>query len=138
MSISISTNANEKECYLEDLEGRKFKTILPHYANMTCTGVTCGYLIFLGMKTLDFWLLNPITRNELRSLYVPLKLSIVYESGKAILVFSPLVFGWVFVILNRHNNQIWFSIAGKKEWTQVSTSSRILHLHGFKGKIYIS
>ncbi|CAH1450121.1 unnamed protein product [Lactuca virosa] len=71
MSISISTHANEKECYLEEFEGRKFKTILPHYANMTCIGVTCGYLIFLGKKTLDFWLVNPITKHEIRSLMSP-------------------------------------------------------------------
>ncbi|CAH1416240.1 unnamed protein product [Lactuca virosa] len=30
------------ECYLEDFEGRKFKTLFPHSAHRKCVGLTCG------------------------------------------------------------------------------------------------
>lgn len=50
MSISFSTDANEIECCLEDFEGRKMKTILPHSTNRICIGVTSGYFILFGVK----------------------------------------------------------------------------------------
>ncbi|PWA65015.1 F-box domain-containing protein [Artemisia annua] len=50
--------------WLEDFEGRRFKTIRRHGTHRTCIGSTRGYLIMFGRLTSDFWLVNPITRHE--------------------------------------------------------------------------
>ncbi|CAH1412907.1 unnamed protein product [Lactuca virosa] len=136
MSLSFSTNANETECCLEDFEGRKFKTIVPHSAERTCIGVTCGYLILFGVKPRDFWLVNPITRHELHFPNVPFNYSYVCKICRAILVFSPSLSKWVFVFLIKSYGKIWFSIADKREWTHVSNISYICDLYAFKGKVY--
>ncbi|KAJ0836911.1 putative F-box domain-containing protein [Helianthus annuus] len=62
MSVSFSTSTNN-DCYLEDFEGRKFKTILPNSTVSICVGLTCGYLIFFRSITCEFWLVNPLTRS---------------------------------------------------------------------------
>lgn len=59
-----------------------------------------------------------------------------YESIKAILVFSPSISRWVFVMSIRGYSKVWFSIDGKREWTYVSTHFDIIDLCAFKGKIY--
>nr|KAJ0207699.1 hypothetical protein LSAT_V11C500256900 [Lactuca sativa] len=78
-------------------------------------GSTCGYLIFYGRETKDFWVVNPITRHELHFPHVP---SHVY-SGEfefhGILVFSSSISRWVFVISRIFTCGIWSSIAGKGE-----------------------
>ncbi|KAL7607327.1 hypothetical protein Lser_V15G16134 [Lactuca serriola] len=138
MLISISHRSCKKEwyCYLEDLQGRKFKTILPHYAGRICVGITCGYLIFFGRKTKDFWLVNLITRHELHFPCFPFDTNINPESVACILVYSPLVSGWVFVMLLTFTYQVWFSIAGTQAWNRIYSTSLMIDLHAFKGKIY--
>nr|KAJ0203872.1 hypothetical protein LSAT_V11C500256910 [Lactuca sativa] len=136
MLMCISTRANEKECCLEDFEERKFKTIIPHSEGRTYFGLTCGYLIFYGRETWDFWLVNPITIHELHFPYFP---SYLYSNGSsfsAILVFSSSISRYVFVILQRFTSKIWFSIEGKGDWNDVSSSLCICDMHAFKGKIY--
>ncbi|KAL4585941.1 hypothetical protein LXL04_010568 [Taraxacum kok-saghyz] len=128
---------SENECYLKDLEGRKFKTPFPHFAHRRCVGITCGYLILFGGKTYDFWLVNPITRHELYFPRVPhIDASFVEERARAVLVFSPSISAWVFLLTYRLSDQIWFSVTGKGTWNHVSSTFPILDLHFFKGKIY--
>ncbi|KAL4585865.1 hypothetical protein LXL04_010492 [Taraxacum kok-saghyz] len=127
-------------CYLEDFEGRKFKTLISE-SNDTrnYVGLTCGYLVFWVVKTNHnhFWLINPITRRQLYSPRVPSCQSCEMISyPKAILVFSPFVRGWVFVMIDRHLGQIWYSIAGKTAWNHVHSNSYFRDIHAFKGKIY--
>ncbi|CAH1431371.1 unnamed protein product [Lactuca virosa] len=149
MSLFIPTDDDddEKKCHLEDFEGRKFKFILPHSAGRICIGATCGYLILCGKgafgsffanENRDFWLVNPITRHELHFPFPFPNIELYFHFLGAILVFSPCVSGWVFVVFYRrgNNGKIWFCIAGKREWTSVSTVSPIIDLRAFKGKIY--
>lgn len=112
------------------------KTILPHSTNRICIGVTSGYFILFGVKTSDFWLVNPITRHELYFPNVSFNYSYVCKICRAILFFSPSLSKWVFVFLVEGYGKIWFSIAGKQEWTHVSNISYIRDLFAFKGKIY--
>ncbi|KAL4555363.1 hypothetical protein LXL04_037981 [Taraxacum kok-saghyz] len=133
MSISISTDANEKECYLDDSEGRKFKTILPHSTGRKYVGLTCGYLILFDAERKDFWLVNPITRHELYFPRVPTDDPYIF---KVILVFSPSISESVLVRFSRCINKIWFCMAGKQKWGHVSISYFIHDLRAFKGKIY--
>ncbi|CAH1450126.1 unnamed protein product [Lactuca virosa] len=56
---------------------------------------------------------------------------------RVILVHSPPISGWVFLVLNKKTNEIWFSIASKRVWTLVSASFLIHDLYAFKGKIYV-
>ncbi|KAL4555527.1 hypothetical protein LXL04_038149 [Taraxacum kok-saghyz] len=137
MSISISFNdAFEKECYLEDFEGRKLKTIVPDLANRTCLGITCGYLILFDKKSREFWLVNPIIRRELHFPNCPIEFSFHTSYYRGLLVFSPSRSEWVFVVFNRWLiNSLWFCIAGKQEWTKVATHG-LDDLIAFKGKIY--
>ncbi|GJT94093.1 putative F-box domain-containing protein [Tanacetum coccineum] len=129
MSISFSTGA-KKECYLDDFEGRKFKTILPHSIGSTCVGITCGYVILFGRKTRDFWLVNPITRHEFHFSSFPFYVSKDTTSIRAILVNVPPMSRSpsVFVITHRFSSVISFSLAGNQP--------SIHDLHSFKGKIY--
>ncbi|XP_042757779.1 uncharacterized protein LOC122197644 [Lactuca sativa] len=141
MSMCISLpRAYNKTCHLiQDFDGKKFKTIIPHSAGRKCVGLTCGYLILFGRKTKDFWLVNPITRHELHFPYFPFDFDDFRNSKvRVILVFSPLVSGWLLVISECYARKIWFSIAGKGEWNHVSFSSTfyIIDSHVFKGKIY--
>ncbi|XP_023752173.1 uncharacterized protein LOC111900521 isoform X1 [Lactuca sativa] len=137
MSVSISTDANhESKCYLEDFEGRKLKISLPHSDYKACVGVSYGYLILLRAKTNDFWLMNPITRHEFHVPFPFLNVRSCTSFLGAILVFSPLISGWVFVVFDRYFHKIWFVIFGKREWTYVTTHFSILDLHAFRGKIY--
>ncbi|CAH1450156.1 unnamed protein product [Lactuca virosa] len=141
MSISISPHGYENGCYLKDSEGRKFKTIIPHFVGRICIGMTSGYLILLCKKTRDFLLVNPISRNELHFPDVPSddvpSDAFDYTIDKAILVFSHLIYGWVFGLLNRYDHKIWFYIAGRQEWTYIYTACYVHDLVAFKGKIYI-
>lgn len=101
MPISISnstTDANEKQYYLKDSQGRKMKTIVPHSAKRSCIGVTCGYLILSGVETKDFWLVNLITRHELHFPDVPDEYFCCHRDAKGILVFSPSISEWVFLV----------------------------------------
>ncbi|CAH1450147.1 unnamed protein product [Lactuca virosa] len=139
MAISISTHPNENECYLylEDSQGIKFKTILPAHSDYKqCIGVSCGYLILIGEETNDLWLVNPITRHEFHAPFPFLDIRFYIHGLGVILVFSPSISAWVFVVINRFWNKIWFCIAGKREWTCVFTPLSIYDLHVFKGKIY--
>ncbi|KAL7591906.1 hypothetical protein Lser_V15G34944 [Lactuca serriola] len=137
----------KKEWYLEleESEGRKFKTFIPHSdGGRTFFGSTRGYLVFFVWKTRDFWLVNPITRHELHFPDHPLIVYFSRPTGlKAILVFSPsdtVVSEWVLVVSKRFCDSIWFSVAGSRSWTEVnvpSITSAIYDLHFFKEKIYV-
>ncbi|CAH1448975.1 unnamed protein product [Lactuca virosa] len=148
MSIRFNRYAadNKEIWHLNDFEGREFKIIVPHSAGKILVRCTCGYLIFMGKETHDFWLVNPITRHEL---YFPDHLLCVVIGDheviiKAILVFSPSISGWVFVMLYRKvsspyskgKGKISFCMEGKRGWNQVSSTLHILDFHAFKGKIY--
>ncbi|KAL4590268.1 hypothetical protein LXL04_003195 [Taraxacum kok-saghyz] len=136
MSISISLDANKKDyyCYLKDLNGRKFKTVLPSFGGRTFVGSTCGYLILYGWETRDFCLINPIKRHELNfpgfHSYINPCTNI-----KGILVFSPSIFGWVFVVTDGSTN-IWVSKADQGVWNHVISRFVVRDFHAFKGKIY--
>ncbi|CAH1429137.1 unnamed protein product [Lactuca virosa] len=138
MSMSISNRAYEKECYciLEDFEERKFKTLLPHSVGRICVGLTCGYLVLFGRETRDFWLVNPITRQELHFPDVPDYLHRDVPIIKAILVFSRSISEFVFVVVHKFTNIIWFSISGKGAWNHVHSTYPVHDLHAFKGKVY--
>ncbi|CAH1426886.1 unnamed protein product [Lactuca virosa] len=71
MLMYISSHVHMKECYLQDFEGKIFKTALPHSGGRIYVGLTCGYLILYGWATRDFWLVNPITGHELHFPHVP-------------------------------------------------------------------
>ncbi|KAL7594161.1 uncharacterized protein LOC111912854 [Lactuca sativa] len=135
MTISICCHAHDKTCFLEDFERRRFKTILPNSAVAACVGLTCGYLIFFVKKTHSFWLVNPITRKELHFPNFPSDYN--PGIGRVILVFSPSIYGWAFVLLLHSCREIWFSIEGKGAWNHVSSYPFCIHdIYAFKGKIY--
>ncbi|XP_023728897.1 uncharacterized protein LOC111876576 [Lactuca sativa] len=136
MLMYISSHVNMKECYLQDFEGKNFKTILPHSGGRIYAGFTCGYLILYGWATRDFWLVNPITRHELYFPNVPSNVYSGESKVSAILIFSSLTSKLVFLVLKRFNHRIWFSTAGEGTWNHVYTTSFILDIHAFKGKIY--
>ncbi|CAH1448989.1 unnamed protein product [Lactuca virosa] len=144
LKIRIKPHANNQDCYIylkEDFEEPMFKTILPHSAGRICFGLTCGYLILFSRETHGFWLVNPITRHQLHFPDFPLRVSALPTKQKGmraimgILVFSPSISGWVFVVLS---SKLWLSfyIAGKPGWNHVSSSLPIVDVHVFKGKIY--
>ncbi|KAL4585849.1 hypothetical protein LXL04_010475 [Taraxacum kok-saghyz] len=139
MKLWISQGSNNVDkCCLVDFGGRSI-IILPESGGRTCVALTCGYLVFLGTKTRDFMLLNPITRHGICFPKVPNNYYYMLYPAlgfRVILVFSASIFTWVLVVLCRCNTSIWFSIAGKGEWGFVSSNSRIIDLHEFKGKIY--
>ncbi|CAH1448013.1 unnamed protein product [Lactuca virosa] len=57
--------------------------------------------------------------------------------GRVILVFSPSIYGWAFVLLLHSCREIWFSIEGKGAWNHVSSYPFSIHdIYAFKGKIY--
>ncbi|KAL4590267.1 hypothetical protein LXL04_003194 [Taraxacum kok-saghyz] len=137
MCIYVSTDFNQEEYhfYLEDNEGKRFKTILPHSTGSICLGLTSDYVILFGLKSNDFWLVNPITRHELHFPDVPSLEKDNPKGIKGILVFSPSISRWVFAMTNDFTN-IWFSIAGERRWNYVSSDVPIIDLHAFKGKMY--
>ncbi|KAL4563912.1 hypothetical protein LXL04_027960 [Taraxacum kok-saghyz] len=132
MSIGMRKPNKRGWCHLEDFEGKKFKTILPHFFGRDCIGSTCGYLILFGHETRDFWLVNPVTRHELHFPHYPIYVSVT-ERMKGTLVFSPSISRWVFVVLYK---KISFCIAGKRGWNHVPATLSIINLLFFKGKIY--
>ena len=126
---------NDRQCWLVDSEGKEFKTIIPHSAGWGCVGLTCGYLILLRWKTYEFWLVNPITRHELRFPPAPC-VSDYVSKITSVLFISPSMSKLVFVILA--SNQIWFSIENEGGWNFVSSTFDFTFkdLHVFKGRIY--
>nr|KAJ0206290.1 hypothetical protein LSAT_V11C500256830 [Lactuca sativa] len=126
--MRISTRAaNKKRICLEDFEGGKSKTTLPHSGGMFYLGLTCGYFIMFGRDTKDFWLVNPITRHEHHFPSVPI---FRCESRiRNILVFSSTISKWVFVILYIFDYIIWFSIASEGAWNHVYYTSPIIDIH---------
>ncbi|XP_076919501.1 uncharacterized protein LOC143580321 [Bidens hawaiensis] len=137
--LSISSRLNEKECYLEDDQWKKLKTTIPHSNGRICVGITCGYLIFFGREACDFWLVNPLTGKELHFLDFPFGVTPFQKRFRGILVFSPSMSGWVFVVITHpFPNKIAFSLPGERSgWYHVTSPCTFLHdLHFFKGKIY--
>ncbi|CAH1426954.1 unnamed protein product [Lactuca virosa] len=139
MSISISTESNEEDYnyYLDDIntEGRSFNSLLPHSGGRTCVGFTCGHLILFGSKTHDFWLLDPVTRHEIHFPDIPSSVSDDPVKIRGFLAFSPSKSRWVFVMTDGSVN-IWFSISGQGEWNHVTSTSLIVDLIAFNGKMY--
>lgn len=140
MYMFISTRIHKKDCYLEDFEGRKFKTMIPRSTNRVFVGSTRGYLILFGAKTRDFWLVNPITRHEIHFPNFPFNVSTVPSQIKAVLVFSRSKSAWVFLFAHTCVSRISFSIAGGKQfnWVHLNVDHPIVDLHVFKEKIYTS
>ncbi|XP_076955893.1 uncharacterized protein LOC143630884 [Bidens hawaiensis] len=137
MHLSISSRLNEKECYLEDYQRRKLKTTIPHSNGRICVGITCGYLIFFGREACDFWLVNPVTRKELHFLDFPFGVTPFPKRFRGILVYSPSMSGWVFVVITVLDNKIAFSLPGERSrWYHVTSPCDVHDLHFFKGKIY--
>ncbi|KAL4579098.1 hypothetical protein LXL04_015233 [Taraxacum kok-saghyz] len=151
ISVRISAYVGEKKtyCYLEDLEGRKYKTSVPHcarsppYAAATpCMGSTCGYLILYDRKNRDLWLVNPITGHKLHFPNYPTKYNFYppYQltNSKVIVVFSCSISKWVVVLDDNSGstNTLFFSIAGQGTWNCVSPTFPIIDLETFKGRIY--
>ncbi|KAL7591395.1 uncharacterized protein LOC111883902 [Lactuca sativa] len=141
--FGLLDNKEDYYCCFEDFEGKRFKTILPHSAGRTCVGLTCGYFIYFSTETRDFWLVNPITSHELHFPDYPLYVGVDEDRIKAILVFSPSISGWVFVVLRTtlsgyraRKTKISYYITGKRGWNHVSSALPILDLHVFKGKMY--
>ncbi|KAL4559908.1 hypothetical protein LXL04_032054 [Taraxacum kok-saghyz] len=135
MSIYTHMKANKNDyCYLEDFKRRKLKTIIPHYTGRICVGSTCGYLVLFSEKTCDFWLVNPITTHELHFPDFPLFLGVGFKRIRTILVYSPSISNWVFVVFI--SSMISYYIAGKKRWHHVSSNLPIIDVHFFKGKMY--
>ncbi|KAL7591159.1 hypothetical protein Lser_V15G32979 [Lactuca serriola] len=132
MSIRSGSGNQDSYWHLKDFKKKTCKTIIPDSAGRRCFGLTCGYLILFSKETRDFLLVNPITRHELRFPFYPLYVR-AYESIRAILVFSPSVSGWVFVVLNK---KLSFCMEGKRGWNHVSSTLPIIGLQYFKGKIY--
>ncbi|XP_057982723.1 probable F-box protein At4g22060 [Malania oleifera] len=61
--VIISTHA-KKTCSLKNMaDGKRFKTMLPHFAGKYCSASSCGYLVMQGRN--DVWFVNPFTRHEL-------------------------------------------------------------------------
>ncbi|KAJ0438999.1 putative F-box protein [Helianthus annuus] len=138
MSVSFSTSTNN-ECYLEDFEGRKFKTILPHSTGSTCVGLTCGYLIFFRSITCEFWLVNPLSKCELHFPNFPRSYKVDTNPSifRGILVFSPSRSQWVLVISQKFTKTVLYSVSGKQAtWRFLSLPFPILDIHSFNGKMY--
>ncbi|KAL4579099.1 hypothetical protein LXL04_015234 [Taraxacum kok-saghyz] len=152
ISVRISTYICEKKtyCYLEDLEGTKFKTRVPYSANspgdIPCTagtpslGLTCGYLILYGRENNDFWLVNPITKHKLHFPNYPFTYNFGPPSQltNVIVVFSRSISKWVVVVIDDCNfiNTLFFSIDGQGTWNRVSSTFPIIDLESFRGRIY--
>lgn len=136
MSIWVSSNSNEKQCYssLEGIKQKMFVTRIRHSSGKICVGLTCGYLVLFGEETNDFWVVNLITEHQLYFPSVPCLPNI--GEIKVILVFSPSIPGWVLVVTNSCNDKIWFSTSGKRAWSYILSDSPIYDLRAFKGKIY--
>ncbi|GJX11999.1 F-box domain containing protein [Tanacetum coccineum] len=101
--------------WLEDFEGRRFKTERRHRTHRTCVGSTRGYYILFGRRTSDFWLVNPITRHEFHFTDFPWhKSTDCPGSFRGILVYSRFMSGWVFVVSHKFSHIILFSLAGKE------------------------
>ncbi|GJT94097.1 F-box domain containing protein [Tanacetum coccineum] len=132
---------NRTDSWLEDFEGRRFKTKRRHGTHRTCVGTTRGYYILFGSRTSDFWLVNPITRHEFHFTDFPSHKSTDCPGYfRGILIYSHSMSGWVFVVSHKFSNIISFSLAGSKQsswpWNHISSSLPILDMHLFNGKIY--
>ncbi|KAK9051558.1 hypothetical protein SSX86_028185 [Deinandra increscens subsp. villosa] len=137
MSLSFSTVHYKKDCCLEDSERRKFKTNLPHFNGRIFVGSTSGYIILFGNRVRDFWLVNPITRHELRFPDYPFHVDQNPAYVRGVLVFSPSMSGWVFVVARGLTDTISFCLAGKEAtWNHLISDFPIHDLHFFQGKIY--
>nr|KAJ0205985.1 hypothetical protein LSAT_V11C500256180 [Lactuca sativa] len=112
MSISIESNEEDYNYYLDDIntEGRSFNSILPHSGGRTCVCFTYGHLILFEISD------DP-------------------EKIRGFLVFSPSKSRWLFIMTNGSAN-IWYSISGQGEWNHVLSTSPIVDVHAFNGKMY--
>lgn len=135
VKLAISTGAN-KECLMEDHEGRKFRTFIPHSTGSTCVGLTRGYLILFGRRTRNFWLVNPVTRHEFHFPRLTYPIGTDPTRFRGILFRSPLLSKWVFIISLRSSNVVSFSVAGSEVWSHLSSDFPIHDIHEFQGKIF--
>ncbi|KAL7591375.1 uncharacterized protein LOC122194982 [Lactuca sativa] len=137
ISLEDDKKDGDKEknyCCMRDFEKRNYETNIPLPSCVNDFGLTCGYLMLFKNACHDFWLVNPITRHQLH--FPACRLYGDDHPDKGILVFSPSISRWVFLILFGSTSKISFYIEGKRGWNHVSSTLPIFDLHAFNGKIY--
>lgn len=69
--VVVKSKHATKSCFLYNVfEGEKYKALLPNLRGNLFVGLSCGYVITLD-KNSGFWLINLMTRHELRFPLLP-------------------------------------------------------------------
>ncbi|KAK1400634.1 hypothetical protein POM88_000239 [Heracleum sosnowskyi] len=143
--VVVRSQNIKKSCILYDMfDGKEYKAMLPDMRGKSFVGLSSGYLITIDTN-MEFWLVNLMTRHELRFPVLPRNLSSVdscddswnihptlFQSTRLSKVFMVLCFKTL--------NYLLLSESGANGWQVYflpNESDRIADVKVFEGRIFV-
>ena len=118
---------------------KSYKTMLPDLPCKKLMGLSCGYLITID-RNLGFWLVNLMTKHELRFPFLRDMGDRNWFEFSARLFRSTRLSETFMVLFSRTKNYIWLSKSGGSSWQRYAlfdTKARIADVKIFDGKIFV-
>nr|XP_017233395.1 PREDICTED: uncharacterized protein LOC108207462 [Daucus carota subsp. sativus] len=138
--IVVRPKYSKKSCVLYNMfDMKSYKTMLPDLPCKKLMGLSCGYLITID-RNLGFWLVNLMTKHELRFPFLRDMGDRNWFEFSARLFRSTRLSETFMVLFSRTKNYIWLSKCGSSSWQRYAlfdTKARIADVKIFYGKIFV-
>ncbi|XP_063943356.1 uncharacterized protein LOC135150629 [Daucus carota subsp. sativus] len=139
--IVVRPKYSKKSCVLYNMfDMKSYKTMLPDLPWKKLLGFSCGYLITID-RNLGFWLINLITKHELRFPVLPGHMGDINCSEFPARIFQSTRLSETFMVLfPLKKNYILLYKSGGTSWRRYvlfDTKARIADVKIFDGKIFV-
>lgn len=115
--VVVKSKRAIKSCFLYNVfEGEQYKALLPNLRDKLFLGLSCGYVITLDTNS-GFWLINLMTRHELRFPLLPEDIMhFVHLDFSSLLVKSTRLSQVCMVAFSSSDNFLLLAQAGGIRW----------------------
>lgn len=139
--VVVRPKYSKKSCVLYNMFNEEsYKTMLPDLPCKYLLGLSCGYLITVN-RNLGFWLVNLMTKHELRFPVLPECVGGIPYLDICALIFRSTRLSKTFMVLfSTERNFLLLSESGASVWQKYplsNTSARISDVKVFDGKIFV-
>ncbi|KAK1357186.1 hypothetical protein POM88_050442 [Heracleum sosnowskyi] len=139
--VFVRPKCSKKSCVLYNMfDEKSFKTMVQDLPCKNLIGLSCGYLITID-RNLRFWLVNLMTKHELRFPALPEYMGRTCYLDLHALLFRSIQLSKTFLVLfSMKLNFLLLSESGSSSWQRYNlsnTSARISDVKLFDGKIFV-
>ncbi|XP_063942386.1 uncharacterized protein LOC135150175 [Daucus carota subsp. sativus] len=138
--IVVRPKYSKKSCVLYNMfDMKSYKTMLPDLPCKKLLGLSCGYLITID-RNLGFWLVNLMTKHELRFPFLRGMGDRNFFEFSARLFRSTRLSETFMILFSLRTNYIFLSKSGGSSWQRYvlfDTKARIADVKIFYGKIFV-